>query len=99
MLIIIADVLAALIGLGIIFIGVREFVAPQASVDFGIPGTQAQDPTFRAWLSIKAVRDIASGVFIFILLIGASHHLMGWFMLAAAGIPLGDCLVVLRNNG
>lgn len=45
------------------------------------------------------MRDIASGVFIFILLAGASTHLLGWFMLAATGIPVGDALIVLRSNG
>ncbi|WP_406386117.1 DUF4267 domain-containing protein [Streptomyces sp. NBC_01618] len=24
---------------------------------------------------------------------------MGWFMLAATGIPVGDALIVLRSNG
>jgi len=45
------------------------------------------------------VRDIASGLFIFILLAGATPHLLGWFMLAATGIPVGDALIVLRSNG
>lgn len=38
-------------------------------------------------------------IFIFILLAGARPHLLGWFMLAAAGIPAGDALTVLRSNG
>jgi hypothetical protein len=25
--------------------------------------------------------------------------LLGWFMLAATGIPVGDALIVLRDNG
>jgi hypothetical protein len=40
------------------------------------------------------VRDIATGLFTFILLAGATPHLLGWFMLAAAGIPVGDALIV-----
>ncbi|GIJ30011.1 hypothetical protein Vqi01_51730 [Micromonospora qiuiae] len=40
-----------------------------------------------------------SGIFIFILLAAAAPHLLGWFMLAAAGIPAGDALIVARNNG
>lgn len=94
----VANVLAGLIGAGIIFIGVRAFWAPQAAAGFGIPGTPTGDRNFQAWLSVKAVRDIASGV-IFILLAGATPHLLGWFMLAAAGIPVGDALIVLRSNG
>jgi hypothetical protein len=99
MLTTIANVLAGLVGAGIIFVGLQEIWLPKNSAGFGIPNTRTDDPTFQAWLSVKAVRDIASGVFTFILLVGAPHHLMGWFMLAAAGIPVGDMLIVLRNKG
>ncbi|MFE5580476.1 DUF4267 domain-containing protein [Kitasatospora sp. NPDC056531] len=99
MLINIANVLAGLIGVGIILVGVQEIWRPQASAGFGIPGTPVEDGNFQAWLSVKAARDIVSGLFIFILLAGATHHLLGWFMLAATGIPVGDMLTVLRNNG
>lgn len=95
----VATVLAGLIGLGIIFIGARAFWAPQAAVGFGIPGTPTEDRSFQAWLTVKAVRDMASGLFIFILLVGGSPQLLGWFMLAATGIPAGDALIVLRSNG
>ncbi|MEH0824377.1 MULTISPECIES: DUF4267 domain-containing protein [unclassified Micromonospora] len=99
MLINVANVLAGLIGAGIIFVGAREIWAPQSAAGFGIPGTPTEDCNFQAWLSVKAVRDIASGIFIFILLAGATPHLLGWFMLAAAGIPFGDALIVWRSNG
>lgn len=99
MLTTIATVLAGLVGAGIIFIGLRELWAPQTAVGFGIPGTPADDRTFHAWLSVKAGRDIVSGLFIFIVLVGATPHLLGWFMLAGAGIPAGDALVVLRSKG
>jgi hypothetical protein len=95
----VASVLAGLIGAGIIFIGVRAFWAPQAAVGFGIPDTPTEDRNFQAWLSVKAVRDIASGLFVFILLAGATPHLLGWFMLVATGIPVGDALIVRRSNG
>lgn len=99
MLITTATVLAGLIGAGIMLIGFRELWAPQASVDFGIPDTPAEDRTFHAWLGVKAVRDIAAGIFTFVLIAGATPHLLGWFMLAAAFIPFGDMLIVLRSNG
>ncbi|WP_405676339.1 DUF4267 domain-containing protein [Streptomyces sp. NBC_01511] len=95
----VASVLAGLIGAGIIFMGARAFWAPQAAVGFGIPGTRTEDPDFRAWLSVKAVRDMASGVFVLILLVGATPQLLGWFMLAATCVPVGDALIVLRGNG
>ena len=99
MLITVATVLAGLIAAGTILISVRAFWAPQAAAGFGIPGTPTDEPTFQAWLSVKAVRDIASGVFILVLLVAATPHVLGWFMLAAAGIPVGDALIVLRSNG
>jgi len=99
MLTTVAYVLAGLIGAGIIAIGTQELWMPRASAGFGIPDSPVEDRTFQAWLSVKAVRDIASGVFIFILLAAATPDLLGWFMLAAAGIPLGDALIVVRSNG
>ncbi|MEU4774085.1 DUF4267 domain-containing protein [Micromonospora sp. NPDC023644] len=99
MLVNVANVLAGLIGVGIIVIGTLALWAPRAATGFGIPGTRTEDRTFQAWLSVKAVRDIASGIFILILLAGATTHLLGWFMLAAAGIPAGDALIVWRSNG
>jgi uncharacterized protein DUF4267 len=95
----VAIVLAGLIGVGIIVVGALEFWMPRAAAGFGIPDTPTEDRGFQAWLTVKAVRDIASGVFIFVLLVGGSPQLLGWFMLAATGIPVGDALIVLRSNG
>ena len=94
-----ATVLAGLIGLGVILMGARAFWAPQAAVGFGIPDTPVESPSFQAWLTVKAVRDIACGLFIFVLLAGAAPHLLGWFMLVATGIPVGDAVIVLRSKG
>ncbi|MER6177877.1 DUF4267 domain-containing protein [Streptosporangium sp. NPDC001681] len=95
----IATVLAGLIGAGVIVMGARAFWAPQAAVGFGIPDTPTEDRSFQAWLSVKGVRDIASGLFILIVLVGGTTQLLGWFMLAASFIPVGDALIVLRGNG
>lgn len=99
MLTTIALVLAGLIGAGIIFVGVLAFWAPQAAAGFGIPDTPTDDRTFQAWLTVKAVRDIASGLFVFVLLIVATPEVLGWAMLAATFIPVGDGLIVLRSKG
>ncbi|HEX6346581.1 DUF4267 domain-containing protein [Umezawaea sp.] len=95
----IAYVLAGLIGAGIIVIGARALWSPRAAVGFGIPNTPVEDRNFQSWLSVKAVRDIASGLFTFILMAGGTPELLGWFILAAAGIPVGDALIVLRGKG
>lgn len=99
MLVTIATVLAGLIGAGIIFIGARVFWAPQGATGFGIPDTPTGDRTFQAWLTVKGVRDMASGVVVFVLMAVAAPQVLGWYMLAASGIPVGDALIVLRSKG
>jgi hypothetical protein len=91
--------LSGLLGLGIIFIGTRFLLAPRAaSASFGIaagPDGGSADP----YLSVKGVRDIASGLVVFILLAAGEPRLLGGFMLAASIIPVGDAIIVLRRNG
>ncbi len=99
MVITVATVLAGLLGLGIIFIGVNALRTPRAAAGFGIPNTQTDDPNFRAWLSVKAVRDIGTGLILFLVLAAATPDLLGWFLLVAAFIPIGDALIVLRSKG
>jgi hypothetical protein len=104
MLVTIAEVLTGLVGLFAVFLGVNAVRTPAALAGFGIPGTPTADPTFQAWLRVKAVRDVAAGLFTFValgaaVLAGTPPHLLGWFMLAATVIPVGDALIVLRSNG
>ncbi|MER7273046.1 DUF4267 domain-containing protein [Dactylosporangium sp. NPDC000244] len=99
MLVSVAYVLAGLIGAGCVLMGANAFRAPRAAAGFGIPDTPTDDRAFQAWLNVKAVRDIAAGILILVLLAGATPHLLGWSMLVAAGIPVGDALIVLRSNG
>ena len=90
--------LSGMIALGIIIIGARFFVAPHAAAAaFGVP--VSPDARWDAYLSVKAMRDIASGLFIAILMINGSLHLLGWFMLAATIIPLTDAMIVLGHGG
>lgn len=96
MLTIIATVLAGLIGVGITAIGARFLWQPQPSAArFGIAGSSAPNP----WLWVKGVRDIGSGLFIFLLIANGAPRLLGAFMLAATFIPAGDALIVLRSKG
>ena len=92
-------VLAGLLAAGIIFIGARFLVAPRvAAAGYGVPADLDQ-PSADAYLSVKGVRDIATGLFVVILLIAGATHLAGWVMLAATIIPLADATIVLRNGG
>jgi hypothetical protein len=96
MLTTIASIVAGLIGVGIILIGARFLVAPQtAAAGFGVPAESRGDP----WLYAKGVRDIASGIFLWVLLANRAPHLLGAFMAAASLIPVGDAVLVLRSGG
>ncbi|HET9141570.1 DUF4267 domain-containing protein [Actinophytocola sp.] len=99
MLTTIAVVLAALIGAGCVLMGAYILWTPRAAAGFGIPDTPTEDRAFRAWLSVKAVRDLVSGVLIIIVLVAATPQVLGAVLLAATAIPVGDALIVLRSNG
>ena len=90
--------LAALIGLGIIFIGARFLLAPEvAAAGFGLPASAAGDAG--AYLTTKGVRDIVSGLFVLVLLATGQTRALGFVLLVASLIPLGDMAVVLAHTG
>jgi hypothetical protein len=96
---IIGYTLAGVLAAGIIFIGARFIVAPRvAAAGYGVPSDLGQ-PSADAYLSVKGVRDIATGLFVIVLMVAGATHLVGWVMLAATVIPLADATIVLRNGG
>lgn len=91
--------LTALVGLGIIAVGVRFLVQPRPSVaGFGVPIERAGGPD-NAYHAVKGVRDIGSGLIALALIAAGSPHALGWFMVAASFIPFGDAIIVLRYGG
>ena len=104
MLTTIASITSGAIGVGIIFIGARFLVVPQAAATgYGVlaapVGAQNHAASHYPWLYVKGMRDIASGIFIFILLANRAPHLLGAFMAAASISPVGDAVIVLRSGG
>lgn len=94
MLAVLAYGLAIVINLFIIFIGARFLLAPEAAaIGYGVPSPAG------AYLSVKGVRDIVYGLVGLAVLFGGGVQAEAWFMLAAALVPLGDMLIVLRNGG
>ena len=91
--------LSGLLGACIIVIGARFLAAPQAAAAaYGIttePGGPVSDP----YLAIKGVRDITSGVVVFVLLAAGKPHILGLYLAAASIIPIGDAIIVLRGHG
>jgi len=92
-------VLAGILAAAIIFIGARFLVAPRVAADgYGVL-PDIDQPGVRAYLSVKGIRDIATGLFVIVLMIAGATHLVGWVMLAATVIPIADATIVLRNGG
>jgi hypothetical protein len=104
MLTAIAFLVSGVIGVAIIVLGARFLLAPQtAAAGYGVPVEPARAPAPSGgpypWLYVKGVRDIASGIFTFILLFNQAPHVLGAFMAAATLIPVGDAAIVLRSGG
>lgn len=92
-------VLAGLIAAAIAFIGARFLIAPRvAAAGYGVQPDLNQ-PLVGAYLKIKGVRDIASGMFVAIVMIAGPPSLVGWAVLAATIIPLADAAIVLTSGG
>jgi hypothetical protein len=90
--------LSGVIAAGIIFIGGRFLWAPAtAAASYGVPA--GAEPHSQAYLSAKGIRDIASGLFVAMLMAYGSTHALGRFMLIATLIPIADAMIVLRQGG
>jgi Domain of unknown function (DUF4267) len=87
--------LTILVGLGIIFIGVREFFYPNvAASGFGVTLLAPGDGDF---LAIKAGRDIASGVLALTFVGLRDRRFLAYAMGVLTLIPAFDGLIVLRH--
>jgi hypothetical protein len=88
--------LAIVLDFFIALIGARFLLAPPtAAAGYGVPA----EPGDSAYLAVKGVRDLSLGIMGLLLLAFAGVRAEGWFMLAAALIPLGDMVIVLRHGG
>ena len=91
--------LAALMAVAIIVIGCFYIVSPERMTgSFGLrpPATDAQT---RAWLRLKGVRDIVSGLVVLTLMLTTDTRTVGIALLVEAIIPLGDRSNVLASGG
>jgi hypothetical protein len=96
----IGSALAGLLALATILMGLRYLLDPNpAAAGFGIPSDRGTPVPNRAWLAVKAARDIAIGIAFAALLIDGAHRQLGYLMLAAATVPIADGTIVLRSGG
>ncbi|MBU8832243.1 DUF4267 domain-containing protein [Mycolicibacterium goodii] len=94
-----AYILSGLIAAAIIVVGAWFLVAPRvAAAGYGVVPDLDQRST-GAYLSVKGVRDITSGLIVVVLIAAGATHLLGSVLLAATVIPLADTAIVLTNGG
>ena len=92
-------IVAVLIAVGIIVIGGFYLVSPERiSGTFGLK-PPASDADTRAWLRLKGIRDVASGLILLTMMLAADMRLVGIVLLVQAIIPLGDMSIILGSGG
>jgi uncharacterized membrane protein len=91
--------LAALLAVAIIVIGCLYVTSPQRMTgSFGLR-PPAPDADTRAWLRLKGIRDIVSGLVVLTLMLTADTRTVGIVLIVFAIIPLGDMSNVLASGG
>lgn len=91
--------LAALVSVAIIGIGCFYVAAPERIVgSFGLK-PPASDADTRAWLRLKGIRDVASGLVVLTTLLATDKRTVGIVVLVFAIIPFGDMSNVLLSGG
>ena len=92
-------ILAALMAVGIIVIGCFYLVSPErVSGSFGLKAP-ASDANTRAWLRLKGIRDVASGLVLLAMMLTADSRTVGIVLLVFAVIPFGDMSNILVSGG
>lgn len=90
---------AALVAVGIIVIGCFYIAAPQrVTGSFGLR-PPSPDADTRAWLRLKGIRDVASGLAVLALMMTGDKHSVGLVLLVFAVIPFGDMSNILNSGG
>jgi len=92
-------ILAALIAVAIIVIGCFYLASPKRILGgFGLK-PPASDADTHAWLRLKGIRDIASGLVVVTMMLTADSRLVGIALLVFAMIPFGDMSIILGSGG
>jgi hypothetical protein len=90
---------AALIAVAIIVIGCFYLVSPERILGgFGLR-PPASDADTRAWLRLKGIRDVASGLAVLTLMLTTDNRTVGIVLLVFAIIPFGDMSNILMSCG
>jgi hypothetical protein len=91
--------LAALIAVSVMVIGCFYLASPERiSGSFGLK-PPAADADTHAWLRLKGIRDVASGLVVLTMMLTANTRSVGIALIVFAIIPLGDMSIVLGSGG
>ena len=91
--------LASLMAVAIIIIGSFYILSPERIMGgFGLR-LPASDADTRAWLRLKGIRDIASGLVVLTLMLTTDSRTTGIALLALSLVALGDMSNVLWSGG
>lgn len=91
--------LAGIVSIGIIAIGCFYIAVPQRiSGSFGLK-PPAADADTHAWLRLKGIRDIASGLAVLTLMLTTDSRTVGILLMVLAVIPFGDMSNILASRG
>jgi hypothetical protein len=91
--------LAALIAVGVIFLGCFYLIAPQrVTGSFGLK-PPASDADTRAWLHLKGIRDVGCGLLVLTMMLTTDLRTVGIALLVLAVIPFGDMSIILGSGG
>jgi Domain of unknown function (DUF4267) len=92
------EIIAAVLGVAVVAMGAGYVIAPARSAPgFGVPAWPSGEAL--AWLNIKGMRDIVTGLLVLVLLLTATPHVVAVYLLTIALIPLGDAAIVLAHKG
>ena len=92
-------ILAGLVAVGIIVIGCFYLVSPKRILGtFGLK-PPASDADTLAWLRLKGIRDIASGLALLTVMLTTVARTVGILLLVFAIIAFGDMSIILGSGG
>ena len=91
--------LEARLAVSVIILGCFYLVSPaRMTGSFGLKLPASDDHT-RAWLRLKGVRDVVSGLVVLAMMLTADRRLVGIALLVEAIVPLGDMSIILASGG
>jgi uncharacterized membrane protein len=90
---------AAVLAVAIIVIGCFYVISPERMTgSFGLK-PPAPDADTRAWLRLKGIRDLVSGLLVLTLMVTTDTRTVGIALLVLAITPLGDMSNILGSGG